>query len=238
MAALAIRGVGNAVVCIEHDGGGTPTAAPGEHGDGEQDVALEVPVMDGSAAPFLSLLGEVADCDGRDAGAPAAAAAPTTWVQQHGWATATAAAAAAAGVAVEAAAAAQLRYFEIVRPVAVAKEGSAALLLPLPPDGADGPELHLAVDIDFRARSAAMGRRRFRALLAPWQRRPCPATMATATKVLEESVAPARTFAFEADIAALRAAGLARGGSLENAVVFREDRGSGARSRMVCSLYL
>ena len=79
MAALAIRGVGNAVVCIEHDGGGTPTAAPGEHGDGEQDVALEVPVMDGSAAPFLSLLGEVADCDGRDAERCKPRAAPWSW---------------------------------------------------------------------------------------------------------------------------------------------------------------
>lgn len=51
------------------------------------------------------------------------------------------------------------------------------------------------------------------------------ATMAA----LEREVAPARTFAFEADIAALQAAGLARGGTLDNAVVFRDvrDRGEG-----------
>jgi UDP-3-O-[3-hydroxymyristoyl] N-acetylglucosamine deacetylase len=36
-------------------------------------------------------------------------------------------------------------------------------------------------------------------------------------------IAPARTFGFETDIAALQAAGLARGGSLDNAVVFGED---------------
>lgn len=36
-------------------------------------------------------------------------------------------------------------------------------------------------------------------------------------------IAPARTFAFAHEIEALQAAGLARGGSLENAVVFRPD---------------
>jgi len=36
-------------------------------------------------------------------------------------------------------------------------------------------------------------------------------------------IAPARTFGFAPDVAALRAAGLARGGSLDNAVVFGDD---------------
>lgn len=46
-------------------------------------------------------------------------------------------------------------------------------------------------------------------------------------KVTEEffrtEIAPARTFCFEKDINAIKAAGLAKGGSLENAVVFSDD---------------
>lgn len=41
--------------------------------------------------------------------------------------------------------------------------------------------------------------------------------------VYAEAVAPARTFAFEEEINYLRAQGLAKGGSLENAVVIRRD---------------
>lgn len=66
------------------------------------------------------------------------------------------------------------------------------------------PHFGLSVTIDFAA--AAIGRQGFEiARLAP--------------RRFREELADARTFAMAAEIEALRAAGLARGGSLENAVV-------------------
>jgi UDP-3-O-[3-hydroxymyristoyl] N-acetylglucosamine deacetylase len=68
---------------------------------------------------------------------------------------------------------------------------------------APSPELGMRVAIDFPA--AAIGRQRYGFRLTPM-------------KYLSE-IAPARTFVLREQIDALRAAGLARGGSLENAVV-------------------
>jgi UDP-3-O-[3-hydroxymyristoyl] N-acetylglucosamine deacetylase len=42
-------------------------------------------------------------------------------------------------------------------------------------------------------------------------------------QVYADEIAPARTFGFTRDVEQLRRAGLARGGSLDNAVVFSED---------------
>jgi UDP-3-O-[3-hydroxymyristoyl] N-acetylglucosamine deacetylase len=45
------------------------------------------------------------------------------------------------------------------------------------------------------------------------------------TDLFAESTAPARTFGFLRDVAALQASGLAKGGSLENAIVVDDDAG-------------
>ncbi len=45
------------------------------------------------------------------------------------------------------------------------------------------------------------------------------------TDLFAESIAPARTFGFLRDVAALQASGLAKGGSLENAIVVDDDAG-------------
>jgi UDP-3-O-[3-hydroxymyristoyl] N-acetylglucosamine deacetylase len=49
-------------------------------------------------------------------------------------------------------------------------------------------------------------------------------TLAVSEKSFFEEAAPARTFALASDLEKLRAAGLARGGTLENAVVFDHER--------------
>lgn len=50
------------------------------------------------------------------------------------------------------------------------------------------------------------------------------ASVEITAKSFRDQVAPARTFALERDLDALRAAGLARGGTLQNAVVFNDSR--------------
>lgn len=97
--------------------------------------------------------------------------------------------------------AAPVRVLRILEPVEVAEGMARARLEP-----ADG--MHIVFAIDFPV--PAIGRQA-RAL-----------DMANGAFLRE--LADSRTFALAAEIAALRAAGLARGGSLENAVVFDGER--------------
>jgi len=138
MAALAGSGIDDAI--IELDG-------------------PEVPIMDGSAAPFLFLI----DCAGI-----AASAAPR-------------------------------RAIEVLRRVRVEDaSGAYAELLPSPEAAFD-----LELEIDFP--NTAIGRQTLTTRLSP--------------RCFREGLADARTFTLAEDVARLRAAGLAQGGSLANAVV-------------------
>ncbi len=125
----------------------------------------EVPILDGSASPFLFLI----DC---------------------------------AGIAEQDA---PRRVIEILRPVRVAN-GDASVQL-LPPNGyAAG--LEMTISIDFAAR--AIGRQSVTLRLTP--------------ETFRHQLARARTFALAEEVEQLRAAGLAQGGSLDNAVVVDADR--------------
>lgn len=138
MAALAGSGIDDAVV--ELDG-------------------PEVPIMDGSAAPFLFLI----DC---------------------------------AGIATTAAPRAAI---EVLRPVRVEEAGGAfAELLP-------GREPAFDIDLEIDFPNTAIGRQAL--------------TMRVSPLAFREGLADARTFTLAEDVARLRAAGLAQGGSLANAVV-------------------
>lgn len=139
MAALSAAGVDN--VLVELDG-------------------PELPILDGSAAPWLFLI----DC----AGVVPQQGAPRHWI-------------------------------DVLRPVRVREGAGWAELAPAA--GYDG--LELEVSIDFAA--AAIGCETLAMRLEP--------------EVFRHQVARARTFALAQDVDALREAGLAQGGSLENAVV-------------------
>ena len=138
MAALAGTGIDDAVV--EVDG-------------------PEVPIMDGSAAPFVFLI----DC---------------------------------AGIATTAAPRAAI---EVLRPIRVEEaNGAFAELLP-----SREPAFDAELEIDFP--NTAIGRQAVTVRLSP--------------HAFRDGLADARTFTLAEDVARLRAAGLARGGSLANAVV-------------------
>jgi UDP-3-O-[3-hydroxymyristoyl] N-acetylglucosamine deacetylase len=124
----------------------------------------EVPIMDGSAAPFSFLL----ECAGvRSLQTPR-------------------------------------RVIEILRPVRVTDGKASAELRPFEKsDSNPVPTLDLEVTIDFAV--AAIGRQ--------------TQTLRLTSENFREVVAPARTFASVSDIAHLRELGLAKGGSLDNAVV-------------------
>jgi UDP-3-O-[3-hydroxymyristoyl] N-acetylglucosamine deacetylase len=144
MAALAGAGVDN--VLVEVDG-------------------PEVPIMDGSAAPFSFLL----ECAGI-----ASLETPR-------------------------------KVFEIVRPVRVTDGKAFAEFRPFDANGTRiaVPTLDLEISIDFA--EAAIGRQTRTLRLTP--------------ENFREAVAPARTFALASDIDHLRELGLAKGGSLDNAIV-------------------
>ena len=122
----------------------------------------EVPILDGSAAPFVFLI----DCAG---------------VVPHG------------GTA---------DYIEVLRPVRVQEgEGANAAWAELAPS--PGSSLQLDLTIDFP--NTAIGQQALGLRLSP--------------RGFRAALADARTFTLADDIARLRAAGLAQGGSLDNAVV-------------------
>ena len=139
MAALAAAGVDNILVELDRP---------------------ELPILDGSAAPWLFLI----DCAGV--------------VAQHG---------------------APRHWIDVLRPVRVQHGVGWAELAPAA--GYEG--LELEVSIDFAA--AAIGCETLSMRLEP--------------DAFRHQVARARTFALAQDVDALREAGLAQGGSLENAVV-------------------
>jgi UDP-3-O-[3-hydroxymyristoyl] N-acetylglucosamine deacetylase len=119
----------------------------------------EVPIMDGSAAPFLFLV----DCAGT-----VTTAAPRAAI-------------------------------EVLRPIRVEEAGGAfAELLP----GRE-PAFDAELEIDFP--NTAIGRQALSLRVSPL--------------AFREGLADARTFTLAEDVARLRAAGLAQGGSLDNAVV-------------------
>ncbi|NMJ44369.1 UDP-3-O-acyl-N-acetylglucosamine deacetylase [Roseomonas sp. JC162] len=138
MAALAGTGIDDAIVEVD---------------------AAELPIMDGSAAPFVFLI----DC---------------------------------AGIVTTAAPRAVI---EVLRPIRVEDaNGAFAELLPSREAAFDAE-----LEIDFP--NTAIGRQAFALRLSP--------------HAFREALADARTFTLAEDIARLRAAGLAQGGSLANAVV-------------------
>jgi UDP-3-O-[3-hydroxymyristoyl] N-acetylglucosamine deacetylase len=123
--------------------------------------SAEVPIMDGSAAPFVSLLRRIGTLR-----QPAA------------------------------------RYALLVRrPVVVSDGDRYAALLP-------DPQARVTVEIDFP--SPVIGRQRYSLALDP--------------DAFAREIAPARTFGFAHELQALRARGLAAGGSLRSAILVGEQR--------------
>lgn len=140
MAALAGAGIDNAV--IEVDG-------------------PEIPIMDGSAAPFLFLI----ECAGS--------------VEQD----------------------APRRAIKVLSPVIVGDEGKSAALLP-----DDIQSMSFVIDFESRAINRQ------------------DINLALDSATFKAELARARTFGFLHEVNRMRAAGLARGGSLDNAVVVHGDR--------------
>ncbi len=138
MAALAGAGIDNAR--IEVDG-------------------PELPILDGSSAPFLFLIG-------------------------------------CAGIVAQPAPRARI---EVLRPVRVTDGDAFAELLP--DAGSNSLEMEMSIDFD----APAIGRQAL--------------SLTLSDDSFRDELAAARTFALAGDIARLHAAGLARGGSLDNAVV-------------------
>lgn len=125
----------------------------------------ELPIMDGSAAPFVALI----DKAGRR-------------TQE-----------------------APRRYIEIIEPVEVVQGPKRAALSPL---AHGAPVLEVDYEIDFASR--AIGRQRLR--------------LTVDEASFRDELAAARTFGFVHEVEALRARGLALGGSLDNAIVVEGDR--------------
>jgi UDP-3-O-[3-hydroxymyristoyl] N-acetylglucosamine deacetylase len=125
----------------------------------------EIPILDGSAAPFVFLL----DC---------------------------------AGIAEQSVPRTQI---EIRRPVRVSDGDAFAELRPA---AAENPGLEMALSIDFAA--PAIGRQALSLCLTP--------------ESFRAELARARTFTLAEEVAQMRAAGLAQGGSLDNAVVVDQAR--------------
>jgi len=121
----------------------------------------EVPILDGSAAPFLFLI-------------------ESAGVVEHGGGRET---------------------IEVLKPVRVARGEAFAELRPHHDPCGSGLDLSLAIDFP----AAAIGRQAL--------------TMSLTPESFARVLAPARTFTQAAEVEALRAAGLAKGGSLANAVV-------------------
>jgi UDP-3-O-[3-hydroxymyristoyl] N-acetylglucosamine deacetylase len=93
------------------------------------------------------------------------------------------------------------RYIEVLEPIEVGGGGKSARLLPC-------ERFEVAFEIAFD--SAAIGRQSI--------------DLAVTEQSFRDELSNCRTFGFLAEVEALRAAGLARGGSMENAVVIDGDR--------------
>jgi UDP-3-O-[3-hydroxymyristoyl] N-acetylglucosamine deacetylase len=92
------------------------------------------------------------------------------------------------------------RYIEILEPIEAAEGDARATLTP-------APRFEMAFEIDFK--SAAIGRQRI--------------DLAVDEASFRSEIAGCRTFGFAHEVEALRKMGLARGGSLENALVYDGD---------------
>jgi UDP-3-O-[3-hydroxymyristoyl] N-acetylglucosamine deacetylase len=89
----------------------------------------------------------------------------------------------------------------VAEPVEVSRDGRGVSFQP------DGPGLTITYEIDFR--HPVVGRQEL--------------TVAVKPEEYSTRIAPARTFGFAREVEALRSRGLARGGSLQNAVVLDES---------------
>ena len=96
--------------------------------------------------------------------------------------------------------AAPRRAIQVLRPVRVEEGGRRAELL---------PALHSAIDVEIDFDDPTIGRQSFAFDVTP--------------DSFIELVAPARTFGFRRDYEKLVSMGLARGGSMDNAIVIEED---------------
>ncbi|RLN73243.1 hypothetical protein BBO99_00009489 [Phytophthora kernoviae] len=116
---------------------------------------------------------------------------------------------------------AEFKYLRIKRPVQVLKQDKAAWLLPMPedlsssPGNFQAPTLQMNVQVNFEHKQLGTTFCRF--------------TLGGGDPdfTLDEfyrEIAAARTFTFEDEIEWMQANGLARGGSLDNAVVFSKDK--------------
>tara|TARA_R110002124_G_scaffold30615_5_gene105043 strand:- start:1709 stop:2608 length:900 start_codon:yes stop_codon:yes gene_type:complete len=139
MAALAGLGVDDAVVEID---------------------GPELPVMDGSSAPFVDLVNRVG-------------------LKQL---------------------AAPRRAIQVLKPVVVESEGRRASFL---------PALSSMIEVEINFEHSAVGNQ--------------TCTFEVTPEIFAGDIAAARTFGFRKDLDALLAAGLARGGSMDNAVVLDDD---------------
>ena len=155
---------------ISNDGG--VSVATVEHlmaafaGLGVDDVVIdidgsEVPVMDGSSAPFVKLIRQVG-------------------LQAH---------------------AVPRRAIQVLKPVTVETEGRHCTFL---------PALKPAIEVEIQFEHFAVGRQNCAFEGSP--------------DIFSNDIAAARTFGFQRDFDALLAAGLARGGSMDNAIVL-DDTG-------------
>jgi len=112
-----------------------------------------------------------------------------------------------------------LKYLRIKRPVQVLRQNKAAWLLPAPEDLSSStsalqpPTLHMSVQVNFDHKQLGTSFCRFTLGCDPGH------TLAN----FQREIASARTFTFEDEITWMQANGLARGGSLDNAVVFTSD---------------
>ncbi|HYD45664.1 MAG TPA: UDP-3-O-acyl-N-acetylglucosamine deacetylase [Phenylobacterium sp.] len=95
------------------------------------------------------------------------------------------------------------RYIEILEPIAVIEDDKAAMLLP-----AAGGGFELSFEIEFD--SQAIGRQKV--------------DLAITEQSFRDELADCRTFGFAHEVEALRAAGLARGGSMDNCIVIEGER--------------
>ncbi|KAG6954688.1 hypothetical protein JG688_00012239 [Phytophthora aleatoria] len=112
-----------------------------------------------------------------------------------------------------------LKYLRIKQPVQVFKQDKAAWLLPMPedlnssPSSWQAPTLHMSVQVNFAHKHLGTTFCRFSLGSDP----------ESTLDAFHREIASARTFTFEEEIEWMQANGLARGGSLDNAVVFSKD---------------
>jgi len=96
--------------------------------------------------------------------------------------------------------AAPLRVIRILKPVSIEIQGRTATFL---------PSIKPAIDVEISFPHPTVGRQRY--------------AFDISDKIFAEDVAAARTFGFRKDVEAMHAAGLALGGSMDNAVVIDDS---------------